>query len=135
MSINPVQAITQIVESSLANTSSRQTQPTPAEVQVQVENKEPNSGTPPKSESQTSEKTSASAELPQDEVDVQRDSQTNGDVVVKYMDHSGNLILQVPSSQVLDVARAIDQDFRAEEAKAREATTKPEDQGGNTHGH
>jgi uncharacterized FlaG/YvyC family protein len=126
MSINPVQAISQIVEERLANAKSRQQQP-PAPVEVQTT--DPNAGRPPKADAQEKQNPSASAELPQDEVRVQRDSQTNDDVVVKYMDHSGDLILQVPSSQVLGVARAIDQDFRAE-AKARAVATEADDKGG-----
>ena len=131
MSINPVQAISQIVEERLANAKSRPEQP-PAPIEVQTS--DPNAGTPPKTEVQEKQKASASAELPQDEVRVLRDSQTNDDVVVKYLDHSGNLILQVPSAQVLDVARAIDQDFRAEE-KARALAAQTDSRGGNSHGH
>ena len=131
MSINPVQAISQIVEARLANTNSRPEQP-PAPVEAQTS--DPNAGTSPKAAVQEKQKASSSTELPQDEVRVQRDSDANDDVVVKYMDHSGNLILQVPSSQVLDVARAIDQDFRAE-AKARALAAQTDKKGGNTHGH
>ena len=127
MSINPVQLISQIVESRLANANSRPAESSPATAQ------NPKEGTSPESEANSPKNESAAAQLRQDEVDVQRDSQTNGDVVVKYMDHSGNLILQVPSSQVLGVARAIDQDFR-EEAKTRAAAEEAGDKGANHHG-
>ena len=63
---------------------------------------------------------------------VQRDSQTNGEVVIKYLDHAGNLILQVPSSQMIGLARAIEEDFQ-QEAKAR-STPAPDNSGGGTHG-
>jgi hypothetical protein len=130
MSINPVQTISQIVETRPANASPRPEPPAPAE----TKSNDPNAGNPPKAEAQKTQSASVSAELPQDEVDVQRDTQTNGDVVVKYKDPSGNLILQVPSTQVLGVARAITQDFRTE-AKARETTAQTEDKGGNSDGH
>jgi hypothetical protein len=131
MSINPVRAILQIVEARLANGTSR---PEQAPAPTETKNNDPNTGNPPKPEIQEAQNAPASAELPQDEVDVQRDTQTNGDVVVKYKDPSGNLILQVPSTQVLGVARAITQDFRTE-AKARETTAQTEDKGGNSDGH
>jgi len=73
--------------------------------------------------------------MPQDEVQVQRDSGTNGDIVIKYMDHFGNVVLQIPSSQVLGVAHAIDQEL-AQEAKARAvASETPTGNGGKNHGH
>lgn len=46
-------------------------------------------------------------ELPQDEVQVQRDSQNQ--IVIKYLDGSGRVIFQVPSSQVVALQRAIEQ--------------------------
>jgi uncharacterized FlaG/YvyC family protein len=47
--------------------------------------------------------------MSQDEVRVQRDSGVNSQIVIKYLDSKGNLILQIPSSQVLGLARAIEQ--------------------------
>lgn len=131
MSINPVRAISQIVEARLANAAPRSAPPS-APVEQKVSN--PDAGTSPKAEVQAKQKASSSAELPQDEVHVQRDSQTNGDVVVQYTDHSGNLILQVPSPQVLGVGRAIEQDLRAE-AKARTVATQADNEEGDKHGH
>jgi biopolymer transport protein ExbD len=46
-------------------------------------------------------------ELPQDEVQVQRDSQNQ--IVIKYLDGSGRVIFQVPSSQIVALQRAIEQ--------------------------
>jgi uncharacterized FlaG/YvyC family protein len=66
--------------------------------------------------------------MPTDEVQVQRDSATT-EIVIKYLDGSGNVILQVPSSQVLDVARAIDQGLQ-QESKDRATTTGAEDREG-----
>jgi uncharacterized FlaG/YvyC family protein len=128
MSINPVQLISQIVESRLASGNRRPAELSPAPAQ------NPNEGSAPKTEAKSPQSESSTAQLRQDEVDVQRDSQTNGDVVIQYKDHTGNLILQVPSSEVLGVARAIDQDFR-EEAKTRALAAETEDKGENPHGH
>jgi len=44
----------------------------------------------------------------QDEVQVQRTNDGRGDIVIRYVDPHGNLILQIPSSQLLGLARAID---------------------------
>ena len=132
MSINPVTAISQLVEARLANANARTPQPPPA--QGVAATNEPNVGPLPKPEAQPPQKAAASAELPQDEVHVQRDSQADGDIVVRYTDHTGNLILQVPDAEVLDVTRAINQEFRAE-AKARAAAVQAENKGGQSHGH
>ena len=48
-----------------------------------------------------------SVELPQDEVQVQRDSQNQ--IVIKYLDGSGRVIFQVPSSQIVALQQAIEQ--------------------------
>jgi hypothetical protein len=88
-----------------------------------------NSGTSPKQETSQPNQASAFAEFPQDEVQVQRDSQTNGDIVIRYVDHLGDLVLQVPSSQVLGLARAIDQALN-QEAKARSNAAVPSGNGG-----
>jgi len=74
--------------------------------------------------------------MPQDEVEVQRDSAANDEIVIKYMDHSGNVILQVPSSQVLGVTRAIDQDFQREQRlRANTSAVVGSTGGEKAHGH
>ncbi|MGC2447577.1 MAG: hypothetical protein WA477_08030 [Candidatus Sulfotelmatobacter sp.] len=77
----------------------------------------------------------SSSELHRDEVQVQRESGTDGEIVIRYVDRFGDLVLQVPSAQVLGVSRAIDQEL-ASEAKARASadTTQPENEG-DIHGH
>jgi len=70
-----------------------------------------NSGSEPKQALHEKETTSQSSELSQDEVQVQQDG-GDGKIVIRYLDGSGNLILQVPSPQVLGLARAIDQALR-----------------------
>ena len=88
-------------------------------------------GTRPKQETPDSPKSPAPAELPQDEVRVQHDSETNGTIVIEYMDHAGHVILQVPSSQVLGVARAIEEDFRqAAKDRANLGAERVKDEGG-----
>jgi hypothetical protein len=72
----------------------------------------PESEPSPKQESvQTSRPPSGVGE-PQDEVEVRRDPQTDGEIVIRYLNHSGQLILQVPSSQVIDFQRAIAQNLQ-----------------------
>lgn len=57
-----------------------------------------------------------------EEVEVQRDPLGSGQIVVRYLDKAtGDLILQVPSNQVLSVARGINQEFQRE-AKDAQAT-------------
>lgn len=127
MSINPVQG-TEAIQIPPVEARARQQPPAPARARAQ----EPDSGNLPKKEIRVPESAAASFEIPQDEVQVQRDSETNGVIVIKYLDHSGSVILQVPSSQVLGMMRAIDQDF-AEKGKAR---SEPADnEGANAHGH
>jgi len=76
-----------------------------------------------KQEIATRRHTSQAAELPRDEVQVQRDTESNGQIVIRYLDQSGQVILQVPSSQVLGLARAIEQ---ALEKQAKDRTGKAE---------
>ncbi|HTZ81686.1 MAG TPA: hypothetical protein VMB66_00755 [Candidatus Acidoferrales bacterium] len=80
---------------------------------------------------------SSNSELPQageDEVQVQQGSQTDGRIVIKYLDPSGNLILQIPSSQVLGLARAIDQALN-EQQKSRASEGASSAEGAKRNGH
>lgn len=74
----------------------------------------------------------ASFELPQDEVQVQRDPAGSGQIIIRYLDSKGNLILQVPSSQLLGLARSIEETLSAQ-AKSHAADDATEQ--GDTHGH
>jgi hypothetical protein len=129
MSINPVPNVEPASTAQFADASAQKRPP--AKPEPSSDPTDP--GTTPKQKAVAAELAAASAEVAQDEVQLQRDSQTNGEVVIRYLDHSGNLIVQVPSSQMLGVTRGIDQDFQ-EQAKAREseaaAATKT-DAGGN----
>lgn len=95
----------------------------------------PEPGTSPKPEGHPSPSSAALTELPEDEVQVQRDSGAGGEIVIKYLDQSGTVILQVPSSQVLEVARAIDQEVaQAEKTLANRDAYQSSHQGGKIHG-
>ena len=80
----------------------------------------PDSGTKPREEIRSSQPPSEPRETPQDEVQVQRTNGASGDIVIKYLDASGNLILQIPSAQVLGLARAVE---RALEEQAKRTTS------------
>lgn len=99
------------------------------------ESAQANPGTPPKREIRISQSVSESPEMPQDAVEVHRDNET-ADIVIRYLDHSGNVILQVPSSEVLSVAHSIDLDFQ-KQARERAGTgeTTAASEGGEIHGH
>jgi hypothetical protein len=97
---------------------------------------QPDLGSPPEEETASTQNIPSLSEMPKDEVEVQRDGQTNGEIVVRYMDHAGNLILQVPSEQVLNVSRGIDQDLeREQEVRAKSEGTVEGDEGGKSDGH
>ncbi|HVN18411.1 MAG TPA: hypothetical protein VMU05_06545 [Dongiaceae bacterium] len=115
MSINPATNIATTAEVEAASTKacsgSPQEYPAPQPVT-------PNTGARPKQEIPNTSASGQSSEIVIDEVQVQQDSQTDGRIVIRYLDHSGDVILQVPSSQVLGLARAIDQAL-ADLAKSR----------------
>jgi hypothetical protein len=135
MSINPVQGIGPADATRFDNANSRPAPQTQAG--ETAKSAQPAAGNPPKQEVRASETAKLSAPLPQDEVEVQRDSTADGEIVIKYLDHSGNVILQVPSSEVLGVTRAIDRDFQRE-AKLRASVSGTAsanaNEGGKTHG-
>jgi uncharacterized FlaG/YvyC family protein len=133
MSINPVSGSGPATDPQFADEHSRPAQ-SRASAPAQATPARPDPGAAPKQEVRAPQNISEALEMPQDEVEVQRDTATT-EIVIKYMDRSGNVILQVPSSEVLGVARAIDQDFQ-QEAKARaSADTEAENEGGKVHGH
>ena len=93
----------------------------------------PDSGTSPKQEVSPAQEDGRSTPIPQDEVQVQREDGIDGEIVVKYLNQSGDVILQIPSSQVLGLARAIGQDLK-KEARSR-ASADADDEGGESRGH
>jgi hypothetical protein len=133
MSINPVQNSGPAAEASLASHDSRAAQsPTPASARKV----QPDSGNRPDPEPVESRSVPSLSEIPEDEVEVQRDSQNDGEIVVRYVDRAGNLILQVPTEQVLNMTHAIKEDLeREQEARAKPETGPKTNLGGKFDGH
>jgi len=79
----------------------------------------------------------ATTEWPPDEVQLQLDSQIRDQVIIKYTDKAtGDVVLQVPSAQVLDVARGIYGDFQKEaRVRSAEDAVAAATVGGKRHGH
>jgi hypothetical protein len=92
----------------------------------------PSSGEISDAEGQAPKDDSASSQLPEDEVQLQRDSQLQQEPIVRYMDKTGNLILQVPSAQILNLQRAIAAEF--EESKSH-PSVEPVHPEGESRGH
>jgi len=57
---------------------------------------------------------------PQDQVRVQRDTELQNELIFKYVDHSGNVIFQVPSNEALSVKRGIQQEFQQRATRSAE---------------
>ena len=131
MSINPVPVIGPAEWEQATGSGQRTAQPPPSPGTTDSTN----AASRPAQQVRPAQSASASPELPADQVQLQRDSETDNQIVIKYVDHSGNLILQVPSSEVLGVSRSIDQDFaRAEKARSNAVVTSASE-GGQSHGH
>jgi hypothetical protein len=115
MSINPVSGIVPVSEVAPgeAQPRARQSQSGPPPESTVKTETPPDSGTRPKQENPTPNNEPAAAEIPQDEVELQQDSEIKDQVIIKYLDKStGGVVLQVPSQQVLAVARGIYEDFQ-----------------------
>jgi hypothetical protein len=125
MGINPLPAIDAEAVAQSADPSLHRARPAPSA----EGNPQPAPGRAPNQETAPPPVSAASAQLPEDEVQVQRDSENHGEIVIRYLDHSGDVILQVPSSQVLGMSRAIEQDLK-EQAKARANSAEAPSQGG-----
>ena len=133
MSINPVQSFGPQDAAQSADVRTVRTQPAaPSHTRKAVE--QSNVGTESNQELQRERNAAVEREEPQDVVQVQTDSQLGNQIVIKYTDQAtGQTILQVPSSEVLSVARGIAEDLRHElkpEANSTSGTT-----GGEKHGH
>ena len=132
MSINPAQGIGPANEGQFANAEPRHQQPAPSRSQ-EATSAQPDPGTTAEA---TPRSVSAPAEVQQDEVQVQQDSEIKDEIIIRYVNPAGNVILQIPSSQVLGVQRAIDQVFEQEaKARASAGATQTGSNGGKTHGH
>ena len=139
MSIGPVQSLGLVKEQPVADavrpaSTSQTTAPQNGTTEKVAQ---PGVGTQPRQEASTSKSAPALSELPQDEVQVQRDSQIRDEVVIKYLNTAtGDLILQVPSAQVLSVDRGIYQEFAQQTAtRASASAAAVADKGDERHGH
>ena len=132
MSINPVPAIGPVSDAHSADIALR-SQPVPSAV-AEENSGPPDPGSRPTQEVRIPQNVPVSPVVPEDEVQVQRDNEVNDEIVIKYVDHEGNLILQVPSSEVLDLARAIGEDFQ-QQARARAVSSTSGNEGDKAHGH
>ncbi|SRR5581483_3728647 len=102
---------------------------------VEKDTVQPSSERSPKTEPGTPSSSAAAPPLAQDEVEVQRDSGANGAIVIKYVDKFGHVVFQVPSSEVLGVAQAIDQELAMEaKARANPGQVPPSAEGEENHG-
>ncbi len=129
MSIDPVTTIRPATDSLPAPGNIRDQQLSPAATPANCA--QPNSACKPKEEIRDLRNDSQSSELPRDEVQVQQGSETNGRIVIKYLDHSGKLILQVPTSQVLGLARAVDRALEEQtQTRVPESGARAKSEGG-----
>lgn len=101
MSIDPVLAI-----AAVPTASTRSDFPARSGQKLQVNSAHPDLKIRANRELEVPPKEAKSFELPQDVVQVQRESQHQ--IVIKYLDDAGKVIFQLPSSQVLALQRAIE---------------------------
>jgi uncharacterized FlaG/YvyC family protein len=135
MSINPVHSFGTESGAQASAENVRTPRPQPSAVSVTIHAQEqPGSGTLQNPESQRAQKVAPEPERPEDVVQVQHDSQITDEVIIKYtVGATGRVILQVPSTEVLSVARGISEDFR-QQAK-QESSSAASAVKGVEHGH
>ncbi len=124
MSINPVPTTSSIDPIAAAEAAVRRN--STSEPHPQAASAAPDLGNKPKEEIRATQSPRTFAPVRRDEVRVQRDEEANGQIVIKYMDAAGNMILQIPSQQVLGLARAIEE---ALQEQAQEELRKSESVG------
>lgn len=74
-------------------------------------------------------------ESPQDVVELHADSEVKNQLIVEYLNQSGSVILQVPSSEELNVERGIAQELeQAAKLRASESSTPTPSKGDKGHG-
>lgn len=122
MSINVSQVSAAVTEQSAgANAYSPRVQPSPLPVTVTPD---PGARSVPKPEGQAPSSIVSQADSPPYEVQMQHDPQLENELIFKYVDRAGNLILQVPSVQALSIKRAILDEFRQRPGTTREAARR-----------
>lgn len=135
MSVNPVASVQPSAGADLADASLHRDRSVPAP-RHSSEPSQPDPGIASNRDQLLTSASTVSAEGPQDEVEVQRDSGADGEIVIRYLNQSGNVILQVPSSEVLGMARAAEQDLERKQLKVHEDEhgPQPAGNGGNSNG-
>ncbi len=107
--------------------------PKPSPAHVPENRATPNPGTGSNQEIRSTQIGAEAASSTGDEVQVHRDDE--GSIVIKYVDRSGNVVLQVPSSQVLGLTRAIEKALNDEAQKhAAARALEARGEGGYSHG-
>jgi uncharacterized FlaG/YvyC family protein len=135
MSIGPVQNLGPESQSAKASPAAERSQTIVNQLEAVGKVAQPGTGSLPKQEAPGTKDVSSPLEVPQDEVQLQRDPQIRDEVVIKYLDKATrDLILQIPSAEVLSVDRGIYQEFQAQ-AKVRESAGAAVDKGEEPHGH
>ena len=105
MNTNPAVTIGAAVA---VRTDERNTRSAPSRGEAsRARSEHPTSGMNSNQQTYVSESHEKNLASPQDEVEVQRESGNR--IVIKYLDASGRLIFQVPTSQVLELNKAIEQ--------------------------
>jgi len=116
MSIGPVQ---NYIPVALASADAQPAQPRARrQVQPAPRTASPDAGNVPKQEAPVFKHAPPEASQPEGAVELQRDSELQNELIIRYVDGSGNLILQVPAEQVLKFQRAIAADFQRAAAAA-----------------
>ncbi len=129
MSVNPVPSFEY---ASGAESSKAEVQPMPVDIGVGSE-KIPDPGQSPEVNKPQPAPASASLELPEDEVQVQRDS-SSGEIIIRYLDGRGDVILQVPSEQLLNLAHAAEHEQNSLSGPHSSKLGEGASQGGRIHG-
>ncbi len=127
MSIDPVRDFgpANEIASNETQRQARQSEPDPAGQLARKAVAPPDVGTLPKQEHLSTNPSPAAAEFPQDEVEVQQDTQIKDQVIITYREKTtGHVVLQVPSAQVLEVARGIYEEFQ-KQAEPPDHGTEP----------
>ncbi|MGA7560808.1 MAG: hypothetical protein WCF61_06225 [Terriglobales bacterium] len=137
MSIGPIQSFPPAENAQAVNPSqdSGHAEARPESGAAAEEAAQPVSGTLPKQETSTAKSAPSTYELPDDVVEVHQDPETKDRVIIQYLDRAKNVILQVPSSEELNVERGIARDFQAAaKLRASAGTAAANDEGEKTHG-
>jgi len=126
MSIGPVQSFGPggEVQPADANLRAARARPSPPP-DVTVQQLQPDPGNVPKREAQPVQTSSPQPLSEQYEVQVQPDPELQNELIFKYVDRAGNLVLQVPSAQALSVKRGILEEFQQRASHASTQARRP----------